>query len=232
MIGEKIKYNTPLPGVEFRSRDLALPAEAAKVLYEIDFQYGQDKELCLSILSNTFRTYPEVTQILQEAARNLQRGVQVSEWHHKAVMARNARVAVLERNIALSEDKARRTEKELDLATEEEWRTRQILERSPQVSSVETPFRNLSSEFEDQTPISPATTTTNTTATSSTSSTITTPTPTTQLTSSNNHREQAKETHRMAMARLETVTSRRAMQEEDFFGIGGETIFLQVRSQK
>ena len=66
MFFDKVKYSTPLPGVEFRSRDLAIPAEAAKVLYEVDFQYGRDRELCLSILTNVFRGTPQITQILQD----------------------------------------------------------------------------------------------------------------------------------------------------------------------
>src|SRR5205807_676620 len=74
MFYEKVKYNTPLPGAEFRSRDLAIPAEATKVLYEIDFQYGRDRELCLSILTSVFRSVPQVTQILQDAGKAVQGG--------------------------------------------------------------------------------------------------------------------------------------------------------------
>ena len=65
MFSDKIKYNTPLQGDEFRSRDLTIPAEAAKVLFEIDGQYGQDKELCLSTLTKVFRGSESVTEILR-----------------------------------------------------------------------------------------------------------------------------------------------------------------------
>ena len=70
----QVKYNTPLPGAEFRSRDLTIPSEAARVLYEIDFQYGSDRELCLSVLTGVFRGTPQITQILQEVARSIQGG--------------------------------------------------------------------------------------------------------------------------------------------------------------
>ena len=46
---QRITYNTPLPGEEFKNRDLSVPAEATKVLFEIDSHHGEDKELCLTI---------------------------------------------------------------------------------------------------------------------------------------------------------------------------------------
>src|ERR1700746_1245474 len=100
MFSDKVKYNTPLPGIEFRSRDLSIPSEAAKVLYEIDFQYGQDKELCLAILTNVFRGTPQITQILQEAGRAVQGGgPSGAPWHHEAIVERNLRSTILERTI-------------------------------------------------------------------------------------------------------------------------------------
>ena len=42
MFSEKIQYNAPVPGEEFKNRDLSAPAEAAKILYEIDSQHGED----------------------------------------------------------------------------------------------------------------------------------------------------------------------------------------------
>ena len=86
MFSDKVKYNTPLPGEEFRSRDLSIPAEAAKVLFEIDFQYGQDKELCLSILAKVFRGISSVTQILQDSGKVFQKGSQGSAWLHEALI--------------------------------------------------------------------------------------------------------------------------------------------------
>ena len=172
MIGEKIKYNTPLPGVEFKSRDLTNPAEAAKVLYEIDFQYGQDKELCLSILSTTFRTFPEVTQVLQETAKGLQGGVRVSAWHHQAVVNRNTRVAVLERKIVLSEQRAKRVENEISLGKGHERRARSKYESLERKETHETPVRNLQQEFTGST--TPTTIQTPSTTSSTTSFTTTT----------------------------------------------------------
>ncbi len=68
MFSEKIQYNAPIPGEEFRSRDLSVPSEAAKVVYEIESHHGEDKELCLTILSHTFRG-EAVTKILHEGAQ-------------------------------------------------------------------------------------------------------------------------------------------------------------------
>ena len=114
MFFDKIKYNAPLPGAEFRSRDLSIPSEAAKVLYEIDFQYGKDKELCLSILTGVFRGTPEITQILQETGRSIQgNGPASAPWHHEAIVARNLRTAILERKIASVSATLQNLEKDL-----------------------------------------------------------------------------------------------------------------------
>ena len=101
MFSDKIKYNTPLPGAEFMSRDLNIPSEACKVLYEIDFQYGQDRELCLSILTSVFRGHPQVTQVLQETGKKVQGdGPTSAPWHHEAVVARAVRLATLDQEVS------------------------------------------------------------------------------------------------------------------------------------
>ena len=101
MFSDKIKYNPPLPGAEFRSRDLTIPSEACKVLYEIDFQYGQDRELCLSILTSVFRGYPQVTQVLQETGKKVQGdGPTSAPWHYEAIVARTVRLAILEQEVS------------------------------------------------------------------------------------------------------------------------------------
>ena len=101
MFSEQIKYNTPLPGEEFRSRDLSIPAEAAKVLYEIDFQYGQSKELCLTILARVFRGSQIGTQVLQEVGKGFQgSGQRSAPWHQEAIVLRSVRAALLERKVS------------------------------------------------------------------------------------------------------------------------------------
>ena len=69
MFSEKIQYNAPVPGEEFLTRDLSVPSEAARVVYEIDSQHGEDKELCLTI-SRTFPGVDATTKILHECAQN------------------------------------------------------------------------------------------------------------------------------------------------------------------
>ena len=59
MFSERIQDNAP---EEFRARDLSVPAEAARVIYEIDSQHGEDKELCLTIMLRTFRGVGAVTK--------------------------------------------------------------------------------------------------------------------------------------------------------------------------
>ena len=100
MFSDKIKYNTPLPGDEFRSRDLAIPAEAAKVLFEIDFQYGQDKELCLSILTKVFRGTESVTEILRGSEKIIQKENPDEGWRHEATIERALKVSMLEQEQA------------------------------------------------------------------------------------------------------------------------------------
>ena len=73
-LSDRLKYNAPLPGEEFKNRELSVPAEAAKVLFEIDSQHGQDNELCLAILNRTFRNFSAVTKILHECAQKGETG--------------------------------------------------------------------------------------------------------------------------------------------------------------
>ena len=120
----QIKYNAPLPGAEFRSRDLSIPSEAVKVLYEIDFQYGRDRELCLSILSSVFRGTPQVTQILQEVGRSFHGGGPTgAPWHHEAIVARNLRSAILDRKVLSVARKLKDLEKALWFSKGQEKQT-------------------------------------------------------------------------------------------------------------
>ena len=85
----QIKYNAPLPGDEYRSRELTVPAEAVKVLFEIDFSFSAERELCLTVLEKVFRGTDRVTQILQDCESVLHRGGKgVAPWKHEAAIQR------------------------------------------------------------------------------------------------------------------------------------------------
>ena len=100
MFSEKIQYNAPIPGEEFRLRDLSVPAEAARVVYEIDSQHGEDKELCLTILSRTFKGGEAITKIMHECAQSFRgQETDATAWRFHATVNRSVRISVLERKI-------------------------------------------------------------------------------------------------------------------------------------
>lgn len=112
-MSDRIKYNAPLPGDEFRLRALTVPAEAAKVLFEIDFQYGQDRELCLSILANVFRGTDSVTKILQESKEIFRRGkVDGAPWRYEATIQRNLAKTLREQELGTEDRRCMALEKE------------------------------------------------------------------------------------------------------------------------
>lgn len=88
---EQLKYNVALPGEEFRSRDLSLPSEATKVIYEIDDQHGHDKPLCLTVLAKIFRGVETVTRVLHECG-----GESSPPWRQQAIINRSVDLAILE----------------------------------------------------------------------------------------------------------------------------------------
>src|SRR5688572_14360820 len=97
MFSERVQYNAPVPGEEFRKRDLSVPAEAVKVVYEIDSQHGEDKELCLTILSRVFQGTEAVTKVLHACAQNFRsRGTDFTAWQFQAVANRNHRITTIE----------------------------------------------------------------------------------------------------------------------------------------
>ncbi len=105
MFSDKISYNAPIPGEEFRKRDLSVPAEAPKVVYEIDSQHGEDKDLCLAILSRTFRGMESVTKILHECSQKFSsQGADGTSLHFKATVNRNIRIATIEAKMAAITD--------------------------------------------------------------------------------------------------------------------------------
>jgi len=108
MSSERIKFSTPLPGEEYRARDLSVPYEAVKVLYEIDFQQGGDKDLCLKILSRVFRGFETITKVVHEHAHKFGEGAKEQEWHHQAVLDRTVELAKAEGELEELTEKARR----------------------------------------------------------------------------------------------------------------------------
>ncbi len=98
---EKLQYNVALPGAEFRNRDLSVPATAAKTIYEIDLGWGANRELCLSILSETFRGENKITEILNESGHLFQKPApRKAEWHLEVIKAQVARASILERKMS------------------------------------------------------------------------------------------------------------------------------------
>ena len=91
MFSEKIQYNAPVPGEEFKNRDLSAPAEAAKILFEKESQHGDDKELCLTIFSRTFGGV--------EAQRFQGQSTDMSAWRCQATINRNIRLSTAEARI-------------------------------------------------------------------------------------------------------------------------------------
>jgi Golgi nucleoside diphosphatase len=67
----------------FCIEELTIPAEAAKVLNEIDFQYGQERELCLSS-HKCVSEFSEGYTILQQASKKLVQGESVDAWRYRA----------------------------------------------------------------------------------------------------------------------------------------------------
>lgn len=101
---KRITYNAPFPGEEFKNRDVFVPAEAAKIWFEIDSQYGQDKELCLAIIGRTFKK-AEVTQILHECAQDFAGGGSEAPWKFQATVNRNIRIATIETQMSAIKEK-------------------------------------------------------------------------------------------------------------------------------
>ena len=66
---ERISYNAPLPGEEFKNRDVSVPAEAAKILYEIDSNMDKIKNCVSQFLDGFFGGWRS-PKILHEVAQN------------------------------------------------------------------------------------------------------------------------------------------------------------------
>ena len=111
-MSDKIQYNVPLPGEEFRARNLSVPIEAAKVLFEIDFQHGQDRELCLSVLARVFRGVDDVTQILRESGKVFQKENAIP-WRREAGVQRSLKASIWEQEMKSESNLIKEMEKEV-----------------------------------------------------------------------------------------------------------------------
>ena len=97
MFSDKIQYNAPIPGDEFKQRDLSIPAEATKVVFEIDSQHGEDKSLCVAILQRTFRGVETISRILYECSQKVSsENKGGSSWRFQAEVNRSVRIFELE----------------------------------------------------------------------------------------------------------------------------------------
>ena len=119
MTSERIKFSTPLPGEEYRHRDLTTLSGASKVLYEIDFQHGSDNDLCLKILARVFRGDASVTKVVHEHARMFEGGAREEGWRHQAVINRSIKVSLLERDQIDLQERASMTRKEIFMLEKE-----------------------------------------------------------------------------------------------------------------
>ena len=113
MTNERIKFSTPLPGEEYRHRDLTTLSGASKVLYEIDFQHGSDNDLCLKILARVFRGDASVTKVVHEHARMFEGGAREEGWRHQAIINRSIKISLLERDQVDLQERASMTRKEI-----------------------------------------------------------------------------------------------------------------------
>ena len=147
---ERIKYDAPLPGEEFKTRDLSVPAEATKILFEIDSQHGEDKELCLTILSRIFRGTDTVTKILHECTQNFQGGVtEGASWRFQATVTRNIRMAKIETQLNSLTDKIKGLEKEVVSLQNKKQETEYMYPFFTR-GTYQTPTRNLHGEFQHE----------------------------------------------------------------------------------
>ena len=148
MYSDKIQYNAPLPGEEFKSRDLSVPAEAAKVLYEVDSLHGEDKELCLAILARVFRGAEVVTKTLSECAQVFRgRSSDASAWRFQAIINRNIRVAKLESKMASVKADIRSYQEDRRVAMKKKEKRAKVLPKLRDGTPM-TPSRDLNEEFD------------------------------------------------------------------------------------
>lgn len=113
MSNELIEFSTPLPGKEYRTRDLSVPSEATRVLYEIDFQQGGDKDLCLKILSRVFRGHDAITKVVHEHMHKFEGGASEEEWCQEAIIDRTVRASQMKGNLEELAETAKRLREEI-----------------------------------------------------------------------------------------------------------------------
>ena len=128
---DRIKFATPLPGEEYKKYDLSIPAEAARMLYEIDFHHGGDKELALTILTRAFRGLDTVTKVLAQSAPNFKNGAQEGEaWRRKAMINRTVKISLNKNRLATLGERTKLMRKAI-FALEQELSREKRLSRPP-----------------------------------------------------------------------------------------------------
>src|SRR4051794_2112684 len=92
MYSDRVKFHVALPEKEYRGRDVTIPSEATKTLYDIDVQQGHDKGICLAILGSVFRGNDSITKILQESIKDFQVAQPLEvPWKSRAVLNRKVK---------------------------------------------------------------------------------------------------------------------------------------------
>src|SRR5690348_17046023 len=71
-MSDRLKFHVALPEKEYRTRDLSIPSEAAKTLYDIDVQQGGDRGLCLAVLERIFRSSESVMKVIHDTKGEFQ----------------------------------------------------------------------------------------------------------------------------------------------------------------
>ena len=169
---------------EFRNRDLNSPVIAVQTLHEIEFGFGATRELCLSILSESFRGVDRVTQILKENSRNFrEKAPEVEEWKEVAFRTREFRRAVVDRQMTstakIIEGLQAKLAKLLDQQSESEVvpaMFAQVVEVDPEgPEDMQTPPRTTTTTTTTTTPSSSSSSLSSSSSTPTTSSSSLTP---------------------------------------------------------
>ena len=149
---------------------LSVPLEAAKVCHEIDLNQSADKKICLSIMSNVFRSY-DGTRALQECAKNFQGVAQKGEpaWRRQALINRGILGSLAEAKVAAAGEKL----KVLGVEIYKMRVRKRELERA--IRNTTTAISSSSSSSTPSFTSLSTSTSTSSTSTSSTSSTLSTP---------------------------------------------------------
>lgn len=123
---EQVKYSLSFPAEEFKGRDVSTPLSAARLIYDVDLQYGERKEIALSILATVFQQDDVVLPIIKKCNAELPSAVDGEAWKIAARLKRQARLMrhknEMRRDELLRERHERRLSQVLALAEVSEQR--------------------------------------------------------------------------------------------------------------